>query len=163
MSYVIPDLSQDTVLDMVELGVVPGSARGMKQDLKPLENGKVYVTVNGNDVNTGRPALNLFVTTVSGEDLWPPAIGGLWRGALVTLHCAVEIVQRAGTDFVRPAVDGSIRYLDADMNDLSSSTGAAWVCFRPILRCVVLDFSTDRDEWTDKVTWSISFRETRRA
>jgi hypothetical protein len=149
----------DTVLDLVEIGVSPHSARGITQTIAPITSGDLRRTVNGALVDLTRPSLRKYRSEIRGSDLWPPAFGGLWVGQLVTVHCAAELTQAASTPLERPAVPGSVVYRDAEGNSLSDSTGAAWVTYRPILSCRVVRWDVERDEWGEIVSWSLSLEE----
>ncbi|WP_029029840.1 hypothetical protein [Salinarimonas rosea] len=154
MSALFP-ADKDTYLDFSEIGVVHGSGAGIRQTIEPVPNGRRYYDVFGRIHDTGRPALQLYRTTILGEDVWGPALAGVWPGRALTISCAAELVQPASLAFVRPAVPGSVRYLDALSNDLPDATGAVYVAYRPILQVKVQSWNVEQDEYGQVVAWTM--------
>ena len=155
------DLSLDTVLDLEEWGVMPGSGRGLRQSITPVPNGSLHYTVWGDLESTARESLNRFKVTVTGDDVWPPAFAGLWPGQPLTVRCISPLPQPqpATRPLIRPPVPGSVIWMDAELNPLPDQNGAVWVTFRPILLMLVEGWTIDDQEWDANATSSITFWE----
>ena len=152
-----------TAFEIVGIGMIPTSARGIKCRYQPIENGQIHYTVNAVAVSTARPQFNLFEITLSCEDVWPPGFVSLTRGQAVTIYGDDSFIQLASLGQVRPSADGVgvVVYYDANMAVLPSSVGATWMRYRPVMTCLVADFSIESDEWGGLVSWSHKFKETR--
>lgn len=158
---------QETVLDIAGIGIAPGSGRVLSQSLSPIRVTDPVRLWDGTLKDMSRPAFRKYATSISGADMWPPAFGGLWVGMTLTVYCAAELEQVAGTAFERPHVPGSVIWRDSDGNDLapvvgSETTpppGAAWVVYRPILTVMVKGWSIERDEWGEVCSWSLDLEE----
>ena len=155
------DLSRDTVLDLEGWGVLPGSGRGLRQQIAPVPNGALHYTVWGDLESTARESLNRFKITITGEDVWPAAFAGLWLGQPLVVHCVSNLPQPQPATLapIRPPVPGSLVYFDAEMREMPDRNGAVWLNFRPILRCLVNTWSIDEDEWGATASSSIELWE----
>jgi len=158
--------STETVLDLVELGIAPGSGRALTQSIEPIAAGSLRRLANGRLVSRMRPSLRKYRISINFSDVWPPAFGGLWAGDEVTVHSAAELEQKASVSLERPHVLGSIVWRDAAGYTLPSGEGetvapegAAWVVYRPILECLVESWDLERDEYGEVVSATLNLQE----
>lgn len=67
------------------------SARGVVQTLEPIAVVAPVRTVNGGLVNLAPPQFQKFRSTLTCEDVDPPAFAGMWVGSLVSVACIEEV------------------------------------------------------------------------
>lgn len=158
--------SNETVLDLVGLGIAPGSGRAMTHSLDPIAVGTLRRLANGRLSFRPRPGLRKYRMSVYFSDVWPPAFGGLWKGHPVTVHSAAELQQPAAIPLERKPVPGSIVWRDAAGYTLPSGEdetvapeGAVWVVYRPILECLVESWDLERDEYEELVSATLNLLE----
>ena len=159
-------MSEETVLDLEELGVAPGSGRALTQSIAPVGSGSLRRLANGMLVSRHRPSLRKYRTSISFSDVFPPAFGSLWEGDPVTVHCVAELQQRADRPLERPHVPGSVIWRDAsgiEIESLADETvpppDAAWVLYRPILQCLTEPWDLERDEYGEIASGSLNLVE----
>lgn len=100
------------ILDVLGLG--DGSGLGIRESLRPLENGQRRRTINGELRHTGVSAFRQYELTISSEDVQPPALGDLWPGDTLTVVPVSEIglvIPPIAVDIVLPRLPhpGSVR------------------------------------------------------
>lgn len=78
-------------IDIAALGLGDGSGLGIRESLRPIENGQRRRTINGVLRNTGRPEFRLYELELSSDDVQPPALGNLWPGSIVSVVPISEI------------------------------------------------------------------------
>ena len=156
----------ETVLDLVELGIIPQSARQLGQTLTPDRAGSLRRLANGELKARMRPSLRKFRSTISFSDTYPPAFNGVWEGDVVTVHCASEISGKAGETFVRPHVEGSVIWRNAlgdvipsGADEAVAPSGATNFTFRPTITFMVEGWDLDTDEWGAVVSSTLNLRE----
>jgi hypothetical protein len=152
----------DTDFLILDIGNLAASARGIRQELEPVANGRMRTKLSGRTYSSARPQFNKFNVKVMGEDIWPPAFGGLWIGATVTIHSSQDLPQpqRVGEVPIRPVVPGSLIYLDAENNIVEpADTAAKFFTFRPVLTVKVVNWNIAHDEWGAIASWDIEFIE----
>lgn len=82
----------DTVLTLSGIGIVPFSARGVSETLRPIDQAsQTRRTVNGALVNLGLVAFRKYSISLSGGDVQPMALNGVWQGQAVTVGCITEL------------------------------------------------------------------------
>lgn len=148
------DLSQITELRLEGMDIPPYSARGVTQTLAPIA-GSVQMrrTVNGNLRDVADPLFRKYQSTVSCNDMDPPALEDRWPGMILTVDCVAELATVEGTDgpstegFVRDHVPGSVR----------SANGFTF--YRPRLIMRIVGFNVNRDEWGAATSWSLALEE----
>ena len=133
-------------------GVNPFSARGLKGTLQPIAAAqgidKLRRTVNGTLISIAAPQMWKYRLDVSGEDVAPAALDGLWVGMQATVDCHVELAfLTAGGSASRPMVPGSERF-DGD-----------YTYYRPQLLMLIVELETSTDEWAASVSWSMTLEE----
>ena len=128
------------------VGLPPASIRGVTQTLEPIAAAaQLMRPVNGTLVDVSAAAFRKYASTIRCSDQEPPALDGVWPGALVTVDCVVELVHPVGAAPARPVA--------------SSRTEGAFVFYRPRLTMRVLAFELDRDEWGAAVAWTMTLEE----
>jgi hypothetical protein len=145
---------------IIDVGQVAGSHRGIRQEIRPIANGRIRRKLSGRAYSTARPQFRQLQTTVYFDDMRPPAFAGLWPGDIVTIHCAVELPQpqRVGTAPIRPVVPGTLVYIDAAGNEVPQAE-ASHFNFCPILTGIVEPWSITDDEWNAAAQSDISIVE----
>jgi hypothetical protein len=128
------------------IGLPAASIRGVTQTLEPIgAAAQLMRTVNGQLVDVSAPAFRKYASTIRCADQAPPALDGIWPGALVTVDCVAELVHADGASPARPVV--------------ASRVEDGFVFYRPRLTMRVLSFEIDRDEWGDAVAWTLTLEE----
>lgn len=137
-----------TLLTLVGMGVTPYSARGLSQTLDPIEQSKVLRrTVNGAMKNISAPQFQKYKSTITCTDQQAPALDGIWPGAEITVNCVAELSYPTGGSASRPVVDGSSR------------TENGFVFYRPVLDMVVMNYTTNYDEYGAAIGWTLELEE----
>lgn len=140
-------MSDETVLSISNIGIVPYSARGLTQTLTPIPASvSMERTVNGNLIDISAPQFQKYRTTISGNDQLPPALDGVWPGKTIVVDCITEIAYES-TAPARTEVPGSIR------------SDGGFTIYRPRLTMLVTGFDIERDEWGAVVGWQLDAEE----
>ena len=128
------------------IGLPPASIRGVTQTLEPIQAASQLMrTVNGALVDVSAAAFRKYASAIQCSDQAPPALDGIWPGALVTVDCIAELVHPVGGTPTRPVVE--------------SRTEGGFVFYHPRLTMLVTAFNLDRDEWGAVVSWSMTLEE----
>lgn len=128
------------------VGLPPASIRGVTQTLEPIgAAAQLMRTVNGDLVDVSASAFRKYASTIRCSDQAPPALDGVWPGALVTVDCVAELVHADGATPERTVI--------------ASRTDGGFVFYRPRLAMRVLSFDFERDEWGAAVAWSMVLEE----
>lgn len=141
-------MADESVLRISPIGVAPYSIRGATQSLEPIDDGgDFHRTVNGNLVNLAPSAFQKYRSTISCEDVDPPAFDGAWIGRTVVVDCIAEVgyIGTGGPD--RPVVPGSTR----------TSGGVNY--YRPQLTMMITGFNIDKDEYPNRTNHRIELEE----
>ncbi|TBA16106.1 hypothetical protein [Rhizobium ruizarguesonis] len=142
-------MANETVLVLTGIGVAPYSARGLEQDLQPIDGaGQLRRTVNGTLVDLSETQLRKFTSTISGTDQLSPAVNGVWPGRTVTVDCIAELCY--------PTSGGSP---DRSVVSGSSRIEGAMTYYRPQLAMMVKDWQLRRDEYGAQVSWTLELEE----
>lgn len=138
-----------TVLRLSGIGVPPYSCRGAQQSLDPIDQAKANIrrTINGKMKDNTLDMMRLYKTTISCKDQFPPNIDGKWPGRTVVVDCISTLSYDVGGTPSRPVVPGS------------EVVEGAHVKYRPRLTMVVMDFSTNEDEYPADIAWSMDLEE----
>lgn len=143
-------MANETVLTIDTFGVPPFSARGLTQTLEPIAAAAVMRRdINGNLRNVADPVMRKYKSKISGSDIEPPALDGIMPGALLRVGCVSTLQFPIGGAADRDVVPDSI------VED--EETGFAY--YRPYIDFVLMNYSIQRDEYEDKVTWSVDLEE----
>lgn len=128
------------------IGLPAASIRGVTQTLEPIgAAAQLMRTVNGALVDVSAAAFRKYASTIRCADQAPPALDGIWPGALVTVDCVAELVHAVGDSPERAVV--------------ASRTDGGFVFYRPRLAMRVLSFEIERDEWGAAVAWALTLEE----
>lgn len=156
----------ETVLDLVELGIIPQSGRQLGQTLTLDTAGSIRRLANGDLKARMRPSLRKFRSAITFSDIYPPAFNDLWAGDIITVHCAAEISGKVGSAFVRPHVPGSVIWRNAlgdvipsGADEAVAPVGATNFTFRAIIVFMVESWDLDTDEWGAVVSSTLNLRE----
>jgi hypothetical protein len=150
-----------TAFAIVGYGFIPQASRGITCKFEPIKNGAIHYDVWGVAHSTARPAFQLFQVTLTCEDVWPPGFASLQIGERVTVHGTDEFIQPSSAAQYMPSADGVLTYYNASMQPVAKGNGDVWLRYRPLLVCLVEDFSIRNDEWGGVSSWMIRFKETR--
>ena len=128
------------------IGLPAASIRGVTQTLEPIgAAAQLMRTVNGALVDVSAAAFRKYASTIRCSDQPPPALDGVWPGALVTVDCVAELAHPQGGSPARTVV--------------ASRTEDGFVYYRPQLSMRVLSFDVDRDAWGATVAWTMTLEE----
>ncbi len=134
-------------LRIAGVGLPTASIRGVTQTLQPIAASQQMVrTVNGALRDLSAPQFRRFSSQLRCNDQDPPALNGVWPGAIVTVECVAELafLTASGTP-ERPVVE--------------SRVAGAWTIYRPRLTMMVVSFDVDRDEWRAATGWTLDLEE----
>lgn len=141
-----------TVLRLSGIGVMPYSAAGLKQSLAPIDEAKqIERTINGELIDFSYTPMQKYKSTITGSDLRPPAVDGVWPGKIVTVDCiaTLSFLTDEGVTFARDPVD----------YDTGVWFEQGFTVYRPRLEMMVMDFSIDEDEYGAVVGWKLDLEE----
>jgi hypothetical protein len=145
------DLTQITELRLEGMGIPPYSARGLAQTLAPIAGStQMRRTVNGALRDVADPLFRKYQSTITGGDMDPPALEGIWPGMVLTVDCIPELSfegEPSTGGFTREAVPGSTREANG------------FTFYRPRLIMLVTGFNVNRDEWEATLSWSLALEE----
>ena len=140
-----------TVLRITGMGVVPYSTRAATQSLEPIgqAGANIYRDVNG-VLRTvgGATTFQKYRSSISGSDMRPIAVNGVWPGKLVTVQCIATLGYLSATEApARTVVPGS-SFIEGD-----------WTFYRPELSMMVLSWSLEEEEYEGAINWSMELEE----
>lgn len=138
-----------TGLVLSGLGIPDYSAHQLTQTLEEAAGqGEFARTINNRLVDLSPPWEKLLKTTITCEDVNPPAINGSIKGKLVTVDCIVEF------SFLTSL--GSAGYL----RDVASErTEGLWTIYKPRLSMIVTNWTLTKDEWLNITGWTMELEE----
>lgn len=140
-----------TVLRITGLGVVPYSTRAATQSLEPIGQAaaNIYRDVNG-VLRTvgGTTSFQKYRSAISGSDMRPIAVNGVWPGKLVTVQCITTLAYLTDTEAPARAVVPGSSFVEGD-----------WTFYRPQLAMMVLSYSLEEAEYEGAVSWSMELEE----
>ncbi len=119
-----------TLLELDGINFGDYAVRALTMTLQPIDSADLRRTINGTLRDFTSPQHRKYAVSISCEDVDAPDLAGIWRGMPVTVTCI-------------PALSGA-----------SENPTAALV-----LDCLVDSWSSERQEWEDVSTWSISLLE----
>lgn len=147
-----------SALSFTELGIPPYALRGISQTLEPIDQASnVKRTINGSLKDVSSPDFRKYRSSIRCTDQQSPGLGRLWPGQRLTMQCAAELSFEGSTDenatadsdgpFERPVVGGSVR------------EESGFTFYRPELTVLVVNYSTDFEEYEGKVAWQLDVEE----
>lgn len=130
-------MAGETVLTITGPGINPYSARGITQTLDLVESSsRIAETINGKTVNLSPAQFRKLKSTITFNDVDPPALDSLWPGMELTVQCAKERAYKtSGGSPDRPVVAGSER-IEGD-----------YTYYRPELVMMVVSYADAGQEW----------------
>ena len=137
----------DTDLVLTGLGVVDFSARGLTEQLTPVNAGALRRTVNGVLVDVSDTLFRKYTLSISAADQEPPAFDGAWRGLEVTVDAVSQLAHPTASSPGRTVVPGSSRVV------------GSFTVYRPRLVMLIEDFNVERDEWGAATSWTLDLEE----
>jgi hypothetical protein len=170
-------MSDETLLSINGIELPVGSSRGISQTLKPIDNGDLRRTVNGDLKDLTREQNRKFESQISGQGspiLSTPAFADVWKGSELIIDCISKLRQNvnpssSSATLIRDPVSGSISgltfsgdYIDPDTvtgRDVTFSQDVIMIRFRPKLTMLVLAISTNEDEYEAQEGWTIDLEE----
>lgn len=139
----------DTALTISGIGIPDYSARGLSQSHDPIDAAIDFDrTVNGELVNLADAQFHKYKSTITGKDVNPPALDGIFPGYVLTIGCLFELSYKtSGGSPNRPVVSGSSR------------TEGSHTFYRPELSVMLMNFSVSKNEWEAVVDWRLDVEE----
>lgn len=138
----------NTWLKLSGIGVPPYAARGLSEQLEPIDTDDVQRTINGELVDFGFEQFEKFQLTISGHDMRPPACSGVWKGKIVQ----VDTISRVGYLTLTGVVDRIIV-------PGSEIVEGDFTYVRLRLQMMVMSYSQNTDEWNAKCDWTMVLEE----
>jgi hypothetical protein len=138
-----------TGLVLSGLGIPDYSAHELTQTVEEAAGqGDFARTINNRLVDLSPPWLKLLKSTISCEDVNPPAFNGSPKGKIVTVDCIFEFAFLASL--------GSAGY----MRDVATErTEGLWIYYKPRLVMMVTNFSLSKAEWPNTTSWTMELEE----
>jgi hypothetical protein len=137
-----------TDLALAGVGVAPYSARGLLQQLTPIQQAaQARRTVNGNLRDVSMTQFQKYASVITGSDQEPPVCDGVWPGRIVVVNCISELVRPNAQAASRPVVTGS------------EVVGPVFTTYRPVLTMMVMNLDVTRDEYGAQVSWTLNLEE----
>ena len=129
------------------IGLPAASIRGVTQSLQPIGvSAQMSRTVNGALRDLSMSQFRKFASQVRAQDQDPPALNGVWPGAVVTVDCIAELAYVTATGTPERPVVGS--RVEGD-----------WTIYRPRLSMMLISFDLDRDQWGAATGWTLNLEE----
>jgi hypothetical protein len=142
--------ADDTILVLAGMGVAPWSARGLDEQLEPIEAaGRLRRTINANLRSVGNSAFRKYRVSIRATDLDEPAVGGIWIGKELTVSCVSRLKYPVGGTAERTAVAGST------ITDVENG----FVSYRPVLTMLVAGWSMTTNEYEATKAWQLDLEE----
>jgi hypothetical protein len=141
--------NENTLLTLSGAGLPVYASRQLRQTLEPIQAaGNVRRNWNGDLVDLSLARFRKYRSTISGEDVDPPAFDGQWQGLTVTVDCIVELgYKTAGGSPAKTVVPGSSR-VEGD-----------YTYYRPRLTMKIIAFNQELDEWQLINSWELELEE----
>jgi hypothetical protein len=142
----------DTILVLTGIGIPAYSARGLTQTLEPIAaSAQLRRTVNGTLRDLSQSQFRKYRSTISCTDQAPPALDGIFPGAVVTVHCAAKLSYVTAEGPQRPVVPGS--------EETPEGSESEFTIYRPVLQMRVVAHNITDEEWAASRPWSIELEE----
>lgn len=141
---------EGTILELSGLGITPYSARGLTQTLEPISQAAQFDRdVNGGLVDLSPPSgFKKYKSSISGQDVQPPAFDAPPIGLQVTVDCIRELAYLTTSGSAqRTVVTGSSR------------TVGDWTFYRPQLTMMIVACTSSVQEWDGVTSWQIDLEE----
>ena len=166
----------ETNLILGVAGLPPESARNCQQELSPIPNGEFKKSINGDLLFLETHERKRYKSVITCKDINSPIIDGIWVGSQISVGCIQNLWQainpgESKVRLIRPAVEGSVcavnnlgdaipfRLVDDEVELNKIHDEKIFLCFRPWLIMLVINFSLDTDEWGMSGGWKIVLEE----
>jgi hypothetical protein len=138
----------DTDLVLTGIGIPDYSARGLTEDLRPIDAGGNRRTVNGELVDVTSQLHRKYLLTITGSDQEAPAFDDKWEGLQVTVDTLTRLAYvTSGGSPARTVVPGS------------SVVNGIFTSYRLRLIMLINKFTVETDEWGAAIGWSLELEE----
>ncbi len=129
--------------------VAPYATRGATQMLEPIAAASyMRRTVNGALSDLANTQFRKYQSTITCNDVEPPAFASMWQGMTVTVDCITELGYHTASGAAgRTVVTGSSR------------VEGAYTYFRPQLTMKITGFSIAHDEYGHMTSWQATLEE----
>lgn len=125
---------------------VSHSTRGLTQTLGTIEEAQnSRRSINGVKVYVSAPQFQKFTSEITCTDQAAPQ--WVWPGTVVTVDCAAQLNYGPGGSAIRPVVPGS------------TYTSNGHTFYRPQLQMMVMNMTTEEDEYGATISWTLSLEE----
>lgn len=142
------DASNPTLLTIIGADIPPYSARGLSQQLTPIQQSiDLRRTINAQLLDLRFDAFRKYISKITCNDQDVPALDGVWPGDTLVIGCVTELSYKSGGSPSRSEVSGSSRNADG------------FVFYRPVLTMRVTNFQVTTDEWGAAVAWELDTEE----
>ncbi|MFN7709856.1 MAG: hypothetical protein ACK5O7_02685 [Holosporales bacterium] len=167
----------ETVLTLSGVDFPPTSARGCKQTLTLVENGRMLRTING-DLHFVGGGPSKYHSVIECQDKIAPSLNKVTRGSLLTVGCIQRLSQtlpKGETEVIleREAIPDSILAMTKDRETIgglmvidgrhvglpSPQDQDIFISYRPHLKMRVKRLSLQTDEWGLGVGWQLEVEE----
>lgn len=142
----------DTLLMMTPIGVPLYSARGLTQELSPVQEAKPQPrrTINGELRWLGISAMQKYASTITCKDVEAPALDGVWPGMVILVNCVQQLPYKTvGGSPQRTPVPGASTKVIGD-----------YTYYYPQIEFMIVDFSQGMDEYAHDYQWKLDLLET---
>lgn len=138
-----------TLLAISGPGVGPYSARGLEQTLDPIPQAlQLRRTINGAIRDLSVEQFHKYKSTITCNDMLPPALDGVMPGLQVTVDCVAELSYKTdGGSPSRNVVPGS------------SYVVGEYTYYRPRLTMIIGEMTVSRNEYGRAVSWTMNLEE----
>jgi hypothetical protein len=164
---------QETDLKIYQMGMAPWSARGCKQQLRPIHTADLRRTVNGELINLVASTHHKYKTIISCSDRSGAALDGFWKGKNVTIECIQTLTQKFEGNVVTlsrsPVMESvvvigqdqrMIRAQEIEDNNIHlADVHEGFVIYRPILEMRITKIEFETDEWDMVCKWTLEAEE----
>ena len=166
----------ETNLILGVAGLPPESARNCQQELSPIPNCEFKKSINVDLLFLETHERKRYKSVITCKDINSPIIDGIWVGSQISVGCIQNLWQainpgESKVRLIRPAVEGSVcavnnlgdaipfRLVDDEVEFNKIHYEKIFLCFRPWLIMLVINFSLDTDEWGMSGGWKIVLEE----
>lgn len=140
---------QSTVLSITGIGIPPYSARNIRQTLTAI-GAASYMrrTINGELIDLSPTQFRKYKSSISANDIQPPALDGIWPGLTVTVDCIKELgYLTSGGSPKKTVVSGSSR------------VDGLFTFYRPQIIFKIINWTDNFSEWEAGDEWQLDLEE----
>lgn len=83
--------TDNTILRLEGIGIPPWSARGISENLEPIDESiDIVRSVNGEAINFGKDQFQKYKWAIGATDQSSPSCAGVWAGRIIQVDCITE-------------------------------------------------------------------------